>query len=105
MEIVTKLLSECRFFDEGVETGLFAGGGVFLDDVFLDRLVEIFDRDFEFRLRSFYVARFHRFTSLLDSALHNAFNGLVSRGLSRGNAHVLLGGILDGHKRRMKNEE
>lgn len=99
------LFLQRRFLDEGIQARFLAGGGVFLDDVFLGGFVEALDRELQLRLRRLYIARLHGLARLLDGALEHTLYRFVALGLLGGHAHVLLGGIFDRHRRRMKNEE
>ena len=91
------LLSQCFFFDESIETGFFSRRRIFLDNIFFRGLVEAFYSESKLFLCRVDIVCFYGFARFLDGAFGNPFHSLISHGLSRGNAHVFLGGILDGH--------
>lgn len=97
-----KLLFERRFFDECIEAGLLAGGGVFLDNVLLGGFVEALDGEFELRLCGNDIICFYRFACFLDGAFEDTLRYFVALGLLGSDAHVFLGGILDRHKASLR---
>lgn len=82
---------------EGVQSGLFAGSGVLLDDLLLSCFVEGFDGLLECLLGFIDVAGSDSFTGLFDGALYDTVRDLVTNRVLGGHAHVLLGGFLDWH--------
>lgn len=86
-----------RFFDELVQTGFLAGGGILLDNAFRRGLVERFDSGFQIGLRFFGSAGFHGFARFLDGVFGDAFHAFVADRFPSGNAHVFFGGCLNRH--------
>lgn len=96
-----RLRNGCRgsrgLLHESVQTGLLAGSGVLLDDLLLGCLVDGLLGFLVELLGVIELAGGHRFTGLLDGALHDTFGDLVLGGLGDGDAHVLPGVFLDWH--------
>lgn len=83
---------------ESIETGLFAGSSVLLDDLLLSSLVEGFDSLLEGLLGFIDVAGSDGFASLFDGALHDTIGNFVPDSVLGSDAHVLYGGFLDWHR-------
>lgn len=79
------------FFHQSIETGLFASGGVSLDDFLLSGFVEGFDSLLQLLLCFVYVACSDSFAGLFDGALYDTVHDFVAERILGGDAHVLLG--------------